>query len=170
MFKKWAFLLAVWYVAGTLASSILSNNQKKKEFLEAEWVEKLQFLFDDFKSIHGKMYADFKEDFITDKHVEKYKEYKKEFLSVIESYKETGENIVKNVWEKGGTYLEKSLWALDELYNKKASELAELTGIEKKDLEKMKKKLQNYGKKFQKELEKVVKKEEKIEKNHQQKK
>lgn len=160
MSKKNIFLLAAWYVAGWIIASIY--NKKKPEELKKElskakeaWEGSFKILLDTFINTQANLIEDLKKEVLSEKNIKLFNEHKDEVLKIIDSYKEKGNLLLKELKENGKDYLVVVSEKLEKLYNEKVSEIESLKWMAPEKVEELKSKLLSTYDELKKEIKKI---------------
>lgn len=162
MSKKNIFLLAAWYVAGWIIASIY--NKKKPEELKKElskakeaWEGSFKILLDTFINTQANLIEDLKKEVLSEKNMKLFNEHKDEVLKIIDSYKEKGNLLLKELKENGKDYLVVISEKLEKLYEEKISEIESLKWMAPEKVEELKSKLLSTYDELKKEIKKIKK-------------
>ncbi|MDD3144541.1 MAG: hypothetical protein PHV23_00355 [Candidatus Gracilibacteria bacterium] len=162
MSKKNIFLLAAGYVAGGIIASIY--NKKKPEELKKELSKakeagegSFKILLDTFINTQANLIEDLKKEVLSEKNIKLFNEHKDEVLKIIDSYKEKGNLLLKELKENGKDYLVVVSEKLEKLYNEKVSEIESLKGMAPEKVEELKSKLLSTYDELKKEIKKIKK-------------
>ena len=134
MSKKNLFILAAWYVAWWIISSLY--NKKKPDQLKKD-LEKsrekgegdFKVMLDNFVATHTNLLEDLKSQVITDKNKEIFNEKKEELLNVVEIYKKQWIELTEELKNKWKDFIVEASDTLDQLYQEKKEEIEQLKEI-----------------------------------------
>lgn len=158
--KKTLLLLGAAYFAWVAVSSLYQKKNKETlsnelEANKASKVDQFKVLLSNFVDIHDDVFSDVKEKTLTEENVAFLNEKKAELLEVVESYKEKGDEYLKEAKEKGFDYKDESLANLNKLYIEKKAELDELVKKSPELVSEYKEKLVDYLEDLSKKINKI---------------
>lgn len=136
MSKKNIFLLAAWYIAGGIISSIYGRKTpgELKNKLKQNWkLDETDFkiLLDDFIDIHQNLLNELKISVLTEENKEKLN-------NLIDSYKNDWDEILKDLKVKWKEYITEAGYKLEKLYNEKKEELGDFKDIAPQKVDELK--------------------------------
>jgi len=143
MFNKKFFLVAAWYLAGGLVSS-LYNKKKPTELREEmkEWKEngqwEMKVLLANFVDIHKNLIYDVEKEIMSDKNKALFQVKKAQLLEIADMYKVEGNRLLEELKQNGKWYLLEASDQLENLYNEKKWELNELKDISPEKVKELK--------------------------------
>lgn len=160
MSKKNLFLLAAWYVAGWIISSLYNSKKPeelKKTLKEAKekWDGSFKILVDTFIETHTNLIDDLREELLSEKNKKLLTDHKDDILNIIDSYKEKWNLLIEELKINGKSYLYETTEKLDLLYREKILELDELKSIAPDKMELLKDKLLLSFEELKKEIKNV---------------
>ncbi len=146
MSKKNIFLLAAWYFAGWIISSIYSKKTSttlKKDLKSAKenWTWSFKVLVDNFLDTQTNMIDDVKKEVFSEKNKKLFNEHKEELLEILESYKEKGNILLEELKVKWKDYANTTSEKLEKLYNEKIKEIEELRWVAPEKMDELKSRL-----------------------------
>jgi len=162
MSKKNIFLLAAWYVAGWIIASLYNKKkpeQLKKELEKAKvaWEGSFKVLLDTFVETQANLIEDLKKDVLSEKNIKLFNDHKDEVLKIIDSYKEKGNLLLKELKENGKEYLIIASEKLEKLYYEKIDEIDALKWMAPEKMEELKEKLLTTYNELKNEIKKIKK-------------
>lgn len=128
--KKWLFYLFIWYVAGSITSSLLTDkkwDEFKKEVVDAEakWEDTGKIIYAQFMNIQKKLVQDLKAAFLTEERKARIGEKKVEIQKMVDEYKMEGEKMITELQWKWKVYASQISDKLESFYNVKKEEWKE---------------------------------------------
>ena len=162
MFGKKIITLAVWYVAGSLITSLFNEKKwasfkKELEKAKNDWKDTKKMVLDNFIETQKKFLDSLKSEVMTEENIEYVKWKKKELETLVDDYKAEWVKLLDELKWKGEDYLDTSKVKLEELYNSKKSEIAQLKWEAPEKIEELKNMLLNMFEDIKKSLKKVSK-------------
>lgn len=133
MSKKNIFLLAAWYIAWGVISSLYSKKKSedlKKELDKSDTKEgDFKVMFDNFIDTHQNLLEDLKSNVMTEKNKELLNEKKEELLEVIDLYKVKWEELIDELKFKWKDFIVEASDTLEKVYNEKKEEINQLKEV-----------------------------------------
>ncbi len=129
--SKNIFLLAAWYLAGGIISSLYNKKKPgelKKEIKTSDKdIEKdFKIILDNFIDTHQNLLEDLKTHVATDENKKLFEKKKKELLWVVDSYKKQWIDIADELKVKWKEFLVEASDNLEKLYEEKKEEIENL--------------------------------------------
>lgn len=143
MFNKKFFLLAAWYIAGNVVTSLYNKKKPKdlrKEIEEGKQAGKseISIIMANFVETHKNVLEDLEQTIMSDKNKAFFLEKKAQLLEIAEGYKIEGLKLLAEVQEKGKSHLVEVSDKLEKLYLEKKDELNELKEISPEKVQELK--------------------------------
>ena len=134
MSKKNIFLLAAWYIAGGIISSLY--NKKRPEELKKDleksrkkWEWDFSVMLENFIETQWNLLEDLKSHVMTKKNKKLFNEKKAELLKLVDIYKKEWLGLVEELKVKWKDYLEEASDNLEKLYEEKKDEIDSLKEV-----------------------------------------
>jgi len=133
------FLLAAGYVAGSVVSSLFSQDKwdklrKKMQSAKAQWKDTKKIVLDYFIDTQKSALESLKSQALTETNVSKFNEKKSDLLAVVDDYKKQGEAMLADLDTNGSDYIKTAQTKLEALYQQK---VAQIKDIKWEDVEKI---------------------------------
>ena len=143
MSKKNIFLLAAWYVAGWIISSLYNKKKpselkKDLEKSKNKWEGEFKVMFDNFVATHSNLLKDLKSHVMTDDNKKLFNEKKEDLLKVVDTYKIQGLELADELKVKWKDFIVEASDSLEKLYEEKKEEIDALKDIAPEKLEELK--------------------------------
>ena len=132
MSKKNIFLLAAWYVAGWIISSLYNKKKPgdlKKELKKSKKDWDFRVMLEDFIDTHANMLDDLKKHVLTKENKKFYNEKKEELLDIVDIYKKQWLELADELRVKWKGFLVEASDGLEKLYNEKKDEIDNLKEV-----------------------------------------
>ena len=128
MSKKNIFLLAAWYVAGWIISSLYNKkkpSELKKDLQKSkkEWEGEFKVMVDNFMDTHSNLIKDLKSHVMTDDNKKLFNEKKDDLLKVVDTYKIQGLELADELKAKWKDFIVEASDSLEKLYEEKKDEI-----------------------------------------------
>lgn len=145
--KKGFLILAAWYVAWVVATSIYGRNgsvtKRKLTMAEKDGTSKFKVLFDSFVDTHKSMMVSLKDEITSEKNMKIYNEYKEEVLGFLNGYIDKWNELMEELKDKGIEYKDKALEKMEELYNSQTLSIDNIKGLSADMVTDLKEKVKN---------------------------
>lgn len=146
MSKKNIFILAAWYIAGWIISSLYwkkKPGELKKEIEESknEGESDFKIIVDNFIDTHSNLLDNLKSHIITDRNKKIFEEKKEEVLWIVDTYKKQWLDLTEELKTKWKVFLNEASETLHNLYEEKKEEIDSLKETTPKKAAEMKKNL-----------------------------
>ena len=143
MFNKKFFLIAAWYVAGSIVGSLYNKKtpgalKKELEDSKQSGQGEVKVLLANFVETHKNVLADLENTIMSEKNKALFQEKKAQLLEIAEGYKIEGLKLLAEVQEKGKSHFVEVSDKLEKLYLEKKDELNELKEISPEKVKELK--------------------------------
>lgn len=125
--RKWLFYIALWYVVGSITSSLLTDKKwddLKKEVLDAEakGEDANKVVYTHFMEIQKKLVHHIKEALLTEERKQIIDEKKEKIQKMVDDYKVEGEKMINDLQGKWKLYASQVSDKLESFCNAKKEE------------------------------------------------
>jgi hypothetical protein len=146
MFNKKTFLLATWYIFGSLVSSLYNKKKPsdlKKDLKKSkkDWEGTFAVLFENFLETQKNLFRFCKWEVLSEKNKKLFHDKKEELLKVVDVYKDEWKELLEELKVKWKDFVIEASEKLENLYKAKQADLEELKKIAPEKASELKDKL-----------------------------
>lgn len=146
MSKKNIFILAAWYIAWWIISSLYNKKKpadlkKDLEKSKKEWEGEFKVMLNNFIDTHSNLLDDLKSHIMTDRNKKLFNEKKEDLLWIVDTYKKQWHELTEELKTKWKTFLSEASESLHNLYEEKKEEIENLKDIAPKKASELKENL-----------------------------